>query len=139
MTSTHSKTYSELERLRTFDDRFEYLRLGGGVGEATFGFDRHVNQQFYSSVEWQQVRNYVIVRDDGCDLGIPGYEIGAEILIHHMNPMGLEDILRHADWILDPEYLITTTHQTHNAIHYGARNLGPKVVLNRSPGDTRLW
>lgn len=139
MTLNSSRSYSELCMLDTFDERFEYLRLGGGVGQATFGFDRYVNQQFYSSIEWQQIRDYVIVRDDGCDLGIPGYEIGAEILIHHMDPMGLEDILRHADWILDPEYLITTTLSTHNAIHYGARSLGPKVVTERTPGDTRLW
>jgi hypothetical protein len=140
MTSTNHKTYSDLSRLATFEDRFDYLRLGGGVGERTFGFDRYINQQFYASREWQEVRAYVIVRDEGCDLGIPGYEIYDELLIHHMNPMNLDDILRREDWILDPEYLITTQHNTHNAIHYGAsRNLHPKVVPNREPGDTRLW
>lgn len=135
----NSKSYSELLMFDTFDTRFEYLKLGGNVGEATFGFDRYVNQHFYGSQEWHEVRNYVIVRDGGCDLGIPGYEIGVELLIHHMNPMGLDDILSHASWIIDPEYLITTTQSTHNAIHYGGKNLGPKVVMSRSPGDTRLW
>lgn len=134
-----TKLYSELRRLHTFEDRFEYLKLEGGVGRATFGFDRYVNQQFYRSPEWHDVRSYVIVRDEGCDLGIPGYEIHAEPLIHHMNPMSVNDILHGESWILDPEYLITTTHRTHNDIHFGSKRLGPKVVTERSPGDTRLW
>lgn len=139
MISDQTRTYSELSRLRTFDQRLEYLRLGGYVGEATFGFDRYVNQQFYSSHEWKSVRNHVIVRDNGCDLGLRGYEIHTEMLIHHINPMGLEDVLEHADWILDPEFLITTTKDTHNAIHYGSKSPYPPVVPNRKPGDTRLW
>lgn len=133
------KTYSYLERLKTFEERFEYLRLGGGVGRVTFGFDRYINQTFYKSVEWQRIRNYVLVRDEGCDLGIIGYEIHVEPLIHHINPMGADDILTHQEWILDPEYLITTTQTTHNNIHFGVTNLLPKVVTERTPRDTKLW
>jgi hypothetical protein len=134
-----NKCYSELERYQTFDERFEYLKLGGGVGRSTFGFDRHINQMFYRSREWQDVRQYVIFRDEGCDLGILGYEIHVEPLIHHMNPMSMDDILHKADWILDPEFLITTTHNTHNAIHYGVETSLPKVVTERTPRDTDLW
>lgn len=133
------RTYSELRQLETFDERFEYLRLGGGVGRATFGFDRFINQQFYTSVEWKSVRNYVIVRDNGCDLGVLGYEIYHEILIHHINPMKSEDILHNESWILNPDFLITTKHSTHNAIHYGNKNAYPKVVAERAPRDTKLW
>lgn len=133
------RTYSELCRLHTFEDRFEYLKLGGGVGRSTFGFDRYVNQRFYMSREWQRVRRQVILRDEGCDLGIIGYEIHHGPLIHHMNPMKVDDIVHGEEWILDPEYLITTTHNTHNAIHYGSSMLIPKVVTERQPGDTRLW
>lgn len=134
------KTYAELSRLRSFEERFDYLKLGGGVGRETFGFDRHINQRFYLSREWKQAREFVIYRDNGCDLGIPGYEIHVVApLIHHINPMNVDDILQHADWILDPEYLITTTHDTHNAIHYGVESQAPRIVLERSPGDTKLW
>lgn len=136
---TMTRTFTELSRLATFDDRFEYLRLGGGVGRATFGFDRYVNQRFYTSREWRNVRDFVIVRDNGCDLGVEGYEIHVGPLIHHMNPMVLEDLNEKADWILDPEFLITTRHDTHNALHYGVKSPYPKVVANRSPNDTRLW
>lgn len=133
------KSYSELSRLETFEQRFEYLKLSGGVGRATFGFDRYINQQFYMSREWQDVRQYVIYRDNGCDLGIPGYEIHVGPLIHHMNPMEVKDIINHEPWIIDPEYLITTTQITHNNIHYGTENLLPKVVIERTPSDTKLW
>ena len=133
------KTYSELSTYNTFEDRLEYLRLGGGVGRATFGFDRHINQLFYMSREWKSLRNHVMVRDNGCDLGIPGYEIHVGPLIHHINPMDVNDILHQADWILDPEFLITTTHDTHNAIHYGTVSPYPKVVTERTPNDTALW
>lgn len=133
------RSYSDLERLVTFVDRFEYLKLGGGVGRATFGFDRYINQEFYGSREWKSVRNHVIVRDNGCDLGIPGYEINTELLIHHMNPMNVNDILNREPWILDPEFLIATTHNTHNAIHFGTGKLYPRVVMERTPGDTQLW
>lgn len=133
------KTYSELSKLQTFDDRFDYLRLGGSVGQATFGFDRYINQQFYTSRQWKDVRNHVIVRDNGCDLGVIGYEIHVGILIHHINPMVPDDIIHAEEWVLDPEFLITTTHNTHNAIHYGDKSLIPKVVTERTPGDTKLW
>lgn len=133
------RVYSELSQLRTFEERLEYLRLGGGVGRATFGFDRYVNQEFYTSQEWRDVRQYVIYRDNGCDLGIDGYEIHTGLIVHHMNPMDREDILNHEEWILSADFLITTTLQTHNAIHYGSESPYPKTVLRRSPGDTRLW
>lgn len=133
------RSYSELRRFDYFEERFEYLKLGGGVGRSTFGFDRHINQKFYTSREWQDIRDYVIVRDEGCDLGIPGYEIHDGPLIHHMNPMNVDDILHKETWILDPEYLITTTHRTHNAIHYGGDDPYPKVVTERTPRDTKLW
>jgi hypothetical protein len=132
------KRYSELRRLETFDDRFDYLKLGGSVGEATFGFDRFINQDFYRSYQWKQAREFVIVRDDGCDLGILGYEIYSDILVHHMNPMNSDDIIHGEEWILDPEFLITTTKKTHNDIHYGKQNPRPKYV-KRAQGDTRLW
>lgn len=134
-----SRRYSELVRFSSFEDRFEYLRLGGGVGRATFGFDRYLNQAFYGSREWDDVRNYVIVRDNGCDLAVAGYEIGISPLIHHMNPMTVEDLVNKESWILDPEFLITTTHDTHNSIHFGAPSPYPKVVTHRTPGDTKLW
>lgn len=137
--TTNLKTYSELASLDTFEDRFAYLKLDGGVGRATFGFDRHINQQFYTSREWYEIRDYILIRDHGCDLGILGFEIYVGPLIHHMNPMGIADILNREDWILDPEYLITTTHDTHNAIHYGKEKPYPKVVTQRRPSDTRLW
>lgn len=136
---TKTRTYSEMVQFPTFHERFEYLKLEGGVGRATFGFDRHINQRFYTSKEWQDIRNYVIVRDDGCNLAVPGYDVHDRVLIHHMNPMNAEDILHHQDWILDPEYLITTTHDTHNAIHYGRTSSHPKVVVERTPNDTKLW
>lgn len=136
---TRIRTYSDLRSLDSFDDRFEYLKLNGSVGHSTFGFDRYINQQFYSSNEWKRAREFVILRDNGCDLGIPGYEIHSNILVHHINPMVIDDLYKHEDWVLNPEYLITTTHNTHNAIHYGDKSLLPKVVISRSPGDTKLW
>lgn len=137
--TTMIKTYSEVAKLDSFDDRLEYLRLGGGVGHATFGFDRYINQQFYTSREWKSVRNHVILRDNGCDLGVIGYDIYDKILIHHINPMIPDDIVHREEWILDPEFLITTTHNTHNAIHYSDKSLIPKVVIERTPNDTKLW
>lgn len=133
------RRYSQLSQLNTFDERFEYLKLDGVVGRATFGFDRFINQRFYTSREWQSAREYVIFRDNGCDLGMAGYEIHVGPLIHHMNPMTAENIIHGDDWILDPEFLIMTTHNTHNAIHYGAERAYPKVVAERSPHDTKLW
>lgn len=133
------KTYSELAQFQSFDDRFEYLKLGGGVGRSTFGFDRYLNQKFYKSSEWKDVRQYVITRDNGCDLGIPGYDIYVSLIIHHMNPIDVNDIINNIDDVLNPEFLITTTQYTHNAIHFGVEKLEPKVVTQRSPGDTKLW
>jgi hypothetical protein len=136
---SRNRTYSELARLETFEDRFDYLSLGGEVGVSTFGFDRYINQQFYRSKEWRRARNVVILRDNGCDLGVLGYEIVVGLLIHHMNPVTPGDIASGAKWVLDPENLITTTLKTHNAIHYGDRSLLPKPVVERRPGDTKLW
>lgn len=133
------RTYSELIRRATFEDRFDYLQLGGSVGRSTFGFDRYLNQQFYQSHAWKTVRRHVIVRDGGCDLAVEGYDIHADLLIHHMNPISQDDIIHGEEWITDPEFLITTTHNTHNAIHYGDRSLIPAPVLERRPGDTKLW
>jgi len=133
------RRYSELRRLETFEERFDYLSLKGFVGESTFGFDRWINQGFYRSREWRWVRNEVIVRDEGCDLGIPGYEIGTDLLVHHMNPIMVSDISDQTEWLLDPEFLITTTMRTHNAIHYGNGHRPYRTSVPRQPGDTKLW
>lgn len=134
------KTYSELCQFATFKDRFNYLKLSGTVGEDTFGFDRIFNQMFYSSKEWKDIRNYVIVRDNGCDLGIDGHEIAAQrVIIHHMNPIVLRDIGTRSDILLNPEYLITTTHGTHNAIHYGDENQIVTGPVIRTKNDTCPW
>lgn len=133
------RSYSELIRFKSFEERYEYLRLSGVVGRPTFGFDRWVNQQFYTSRQWRDIRQDVIARDLGCDLGIEDHEIHARIVIHHMNPMVPADIIGGEDDILDPEYLITTTHSTHNAIHYGDASLLPRPAVERRPGDTKLW
>lgn len=138
MTST-IRTYTELSRLRTLTERFKYLELHGRVAEATFGFDRFMNQQFYTSSEWRQARRDVIARDNGCDLGVEGHEIHKGLYIHHMNPMSLEDIKYGDARILDPEYLITVSLQTHNAIHYGDERLLPQPLVVRRSGDTKLW
>lgn len=134
-----NRCYRELSQYTSFEDRFAYLSLSGVVGETTFGYDRDINQQFYRSYEWKQVRDFVIVRDNACDLGVPGHDILGELLIHHMNPMGVNDIIHGEEWILDPEFLITTTHRTHNAIHYGNAAMLPRAYVERSPGDTKLW
>ncbi len=133
------RTYSELSLLKTFEERFRYLQLGGSVGKETFGFDRFVNQRFYSSREWKSVRDTVILRDRGCDLGVDGYDIYGLIYIHHMNPILLKDIEAHSDILLNPEYLIATTLNTHNAIHYGDETLLMTIPVERSRGDTCLW
>lgn len=137
---TMIRTYHDLLGFETFEDRLEYLKLGGGVGRSTFGFDRYLNQQFYHSWDWKRVKNHVILRDAGCDLGIPGYEIHTELLVHHMNPINVGDIVHeNLDRLLDPNFLITTCLRTHNAIHYGGGNVYPKVVAERTPNDTILW
>lgn len=133
------RTYSELSRLKTFEERFEYLKLNGKVGEDTFGFDRTFNQMFYRSEEWKRVRDRVIIRDQGCDLGIKDREIRGRILIHHMNPITLDDIRNVSDYLMNPEYLISTTHLTHNAIHYGDSNLLMKDPVERTKNDTCPW
>jgi len=132
-------SYKELAALLTFEERFEYLRLKGYVGKETFGFDRWFNQQFYRSREWKQLREKVILRDNGCDLGISGREIQGKIIIHHLNPIAIEDIEKGSDLLFDPDNLITTTHLTHNAIHYGDENLLMHDPIVRQPGDTCPW
>ncbi len=136
---TTIKTYSELSCLSTFRERYEYLRLAGVVGEETFGFDRYMNQFFYRSPEWRRIRDEVIVRDGGCDLGIPGREIRDRIIIHHLNPIRPEDIRSRSDLLLNPEFLITTTHRTHQAIHYGDESLLIMEDIVRTRHDTCPW
>jgi hypothetical protein len=133
------RSYSELIKLETFQERFDYLILRSEIGVATFGFDRYLNQKFYTSTQWRQLRHQIIVRDNGCDLGLSGYEIFHRAIIHHMNPMTVDAIVYGEEDILDPEYLITTTHKTHNAIHFGNENLLPKLSVDRASGDTKLW
>lgn len=133
------RTYSELSKLKTFKERFEYLKLDGLIGEETFGWDRYLNQVFYKSPEWKSTRDKVIVRDNGRDLGVEGYDISGKIIIHHMNPMSLSDIANRNPDIFNPEYLICVSHETHNAIHYGdvnQLNLGP---IERTANDTCPW
>lgn len=134
------RSYTELSSLRTFEERFNYLRLSGFVGRETFGFDRIFNQRFYSSVEWKRIRDHVIVRDGCCDLGVEGFDIlDQRIIIHHMNPIDLDDISTSSSFLLNPEYLITTTHATHNAIHYGDETILQKVPVERTRNDTCPW
>lgn len=131
------RRYSELCKLKTFDDRFNYLAVKGTVASETFGYDRYLNQQFYTSTEWQRIRNYVIDRDNGCDLGLENYEIGGRIVIHHMNPIVVDDIIHSSDILLDPEYLVCTSFDTHNAIHFG--KLSDVKIVERSKNDTCPW
>lgn len=135
------RTYTELIQLPTFEERYRYLRLGGRVGEDTFGFDRYLNQLFYTSDEWRAIRDEVIIRDNGCDLGVPGRDIpeGIPILIHHMNPIAVRDILDRSDYLLNPEYLICTMKRTHDAIHYGNENSLLTIPPERSKFDTCPW
>lgn len=133
------RTYSEMRQHETFKERFVYLRLGGGVADETFGFDRYINQQFYRSREWKQARRDTLARDLGCDLGLEGYEIFSRALIHHINPITAEDIRIGADILFDPENLITVTHITHNAIHYGDFPAHYDEPTERRRGDTKLW
>lgn len=134
------KTYSEMIQLQTFLDRYRYLSLDGRVGEDTFGWDRYLNQTLYRSKEWRDLRNAIIVRDDGCDLGCPDYPISAKILIHHINPISKQDILNRNPLIFDPENLVCVSHLTHEAIHYGSEELlMVNELIERKPGDTILW
>jgi hypothetical protein len=133
------RTYTKLREMKTLEERYTYLALRGEVGERTFGFDRYLNQKFYASSQWKQIRNHVINRDNACDLGIKGYEIHERIYIHHMNPMSIESFTHYDPSIVDIEYLISVTHTTHNAIHYGNVNQLPQPPVVRRPGDTKLW
>ena len=138
-TMTNIRTYSELITLPTFEERFKYLQLNGSVGKDTFGFDRYVNQNFYRSKEWKRVRDFVILRDNGCDLAADGYLIYGKIIIHHMNPITVKDIESVTDYLMNPEYLICTTHSTHNAIHFGDESLLPILPTERRKNDTCPW
>ena len=133
------RTYSELILLPTFEERYRYLRLGGKVGNETFGFDRYLNQIFYKTKDWLEVRDYVIIRDNGCDLAIEGREIYDKILVHHMNPITKEDILNRSDYLFNPDYLICTTKRTHDAIHYGDDSLLFTEFVTRTKNDTCPW
>ena len=134
------RTYSEMISYQTFEERFRYLKLGSKVGKETFGFDRYFNQKFYRSTEWKLIRNYVIARDQGCDLAIFDREIGGRIYVHHMNPINLDDIKDASDYLLNPEYLVCVSKQTHDAIHFSDESiLIPSKLIERSPGDTKLW
>lgn len=133
------RLYSELIRLSTFEERYKYLRLAGIVGEDTFGFDRYLNQVLYHSGQWSEVRNRVIIRDNGCDLGIPDRQIADRIIVHHMNPLSIQDVTDRNEDIFNPEFLICVSHNTHNAIHFGDENLLTKLPIERRPNDTCLW
>ncbi len=133
------KTYTELLKFPTFEDRFNYLMLQGAVAEETFGFDRWLNQNFYKSAEWRSIRDFVIIRDGGCDLAMDGYEIYDKIIVHHMNPIEQSDIIHSSDILINPEYLVCVSHNTHNAIHYGDASLLMTAPIERRPGDTCPW
>lgn len=138
--TTLTRTYKELSRLKTFEERYRYLQLKGSVGRETFGFDRYLNQVFYQrNPRWKAARDAVIIRDNGCDLGIEGREIYGKIIVHHMNVVTLEDLERDSDILYDPEYLISTMHTTHNAIHYGDEHLLMLDPIERKPNDTCPW
>lgn len=134
-----TRSYSEVVRLPTFEERFAYLRLDGVVGQSTFGFDRWLNQRFYTSREWRNVRSFVIFRDFGADLGIEGYEIHHGPIVHHINPLTMDDFKHGDQRLMDPENLILTTHSTHNAIHFGDESLLRRGPIERVPNDTKLW
>lgn len=137
--TTRIRCYTDLSRIHDFRERYEYLKLRAEVGVATFGFERYMNQRFYTSTQWRSVRSQVIARDNGCDLGFRGHEIYDRVIIHHMNPMTADDIAGDNEAILDPEFLISVTHGTHNAVHYGDADLLVKPLIARRPGDTKLW
>lgn len=136
---TKIRTYTELCQLTTFKERYEYLRLDGVVGESTFGFDRYLNQVFYRSQKWRSVRDQIIIRDEGCDLGVEGHDIYGKVIIHHMNPITIDDIEKESAYLLNPEFLICVTHSTHNAIHYGDERLLATGPITRTKNDTCPW
>lgn len=133
------RSYSELIRIPTFEERYRYLREHSEVGVATFGFERWLNQAFYTSREWRDAREEVIARDWGCDLGVEGHDVWKQIIVHHMNPLTVREVRGHESMILDPEFLISTSLRTHNAIHYGTEDQLDKPLVQRAPGDTKLW
>lgn len=133
------RNYEELSHISDFNKRFEYLKLDGVIGDSTFGFDRYINQRFYRSKEWLSVRDFVIVRDEGMDMGTPDHPINGRILVHHMNPISIKDISDATEFLLNPEYLICVSHNTHNAIHYGDSSLLPGGIFERHPNDTCPW
>lgn len=133
------RRYSELVQLKAYDERFRYLKMSAQVGQSTFGFERYLNQSFYKSREWQDIRHEVIIRDNGCDLGVEGYDIFDKILIHHMNPITQIDILERNPDILNPEFLICVNHRTHNALHFGDETILKDVIIERTPWDTCPW
>ena len=133
------RTYTELMKLQTFEERFRYLKLVTRVGEETFGFDRYLNQQFYHSQEWKSIRNEIIIRDNACDLGITGREMNKGIIIHHMNPITKDDLIHQSDFLLNPDYLICVSKKTHSAIHYGDESLLFDGLVERSKNDTCPW
>lgn len=133
------KTYSELIALPTFEERYKYSKLNGSIGQETFGFERYLNQNFYRSQEWKRIRDYVILRDNGCDLGVEGREIGGRIIIHHLNPITIDDLETMSEFLMDPEYLISVSHTTHNAIHYGSEELLICDPIQRRKNDTCPW
>lgn len=133
------RTYEELSKYKTFKDRFDYLALDGRVASNIFGFDRYLNQVFYKSDKWRKIRDIVILRDNGCDLGVAGYDIYGKVIIHHMNPLNQDDIVKQTDYLLNPNYLICTSHNSHNAIHYGSFELIDKEIIERAPNDTCPW
>jgi len=133
------RNYKELTQFDNLEDRFDYLVLGGELGNATFGYDRWFNQSFYKSREWRDVRNYVIIRDNGFDMGLVDFPISGPPHVHHMNPITIDDIVVESDNLINPDFLICVSHRTHNAIHYGDRSHLPRIPVDRSAGDTRLW
>lgn len=133
------RTYRELSRLKTFDERFEYLKLNGFVGEETFGYDRYLNQLLYKSPEWRSLRRDIIIRDNGCDLGLEGYDIQGIIVVHHMNPISVDDLKYFSSDVINPEYLICVSVLTHKALHYSNKDLLPNLPIDRRPGDTCPW
>lgn len=133
------RTYTELIQLKTFEERYEYLRLGGIVGQDTFGFDRYLNQRFYRSPEWKQIRRDVIIRDEGRDLAMEGYELDKGIYVHHMNPITAKDLVDVTDWLLNPEYLVCVSKRTHDAIHFGDKSLLPELPKERTLNDMCPW
>lgn len=140
MTRSIIRSYTELSKLKTLNERYEYLKLNGVVGEQTFGSMRYLNQDFYiHSEEWKDVRNFVIARDLGCEMGLEGFPIKGRIIVHHMNPITVDDLEHNIDLVLDPEYLICVSHDVHNAITYGNKNLLPKPIIERKPNDTCPW